>query len=251
MYEKTLTVLHTSIPIRHAPCQSARHSTQYAQAPPHSPFPPFPTLPRSPHPRAYTHGRFRQAASEEQCVSSSHQSRPPARYNFNSGRSAGAEPGGNRRQALLPNASTETESADAGPLPTTPMRFGPILARCRQSTAPEERRQCQHERPPLQPSGESHHRASRAPDCPSGHEQGAPCLGLPTDPFRRAYGPLCPVAGALPPRPMECVRPNRNEPAHPSSARGSDCSDDCSFFIRLIKARLSSSERSISSRWEK
>lgn len=215
------------------------------------PLPPFPTLPRSPHPRAYTHGRFRQAASEEQCVSSSHQSHPPACYNFNSGRSAGAEPGGNRRQALLPNASTETESAGAVPLPTTPVRFGPILAQCLQSTVLGAHRQCRHERLPLPPGEESHRRASRTPDCPSGHEQGAPCLGLPTDPFRRAYGPLCPVAGALPPRPTECARPNRNEPAQPSSARSSVCSDDCSVLIFSMKARLSSIDRSISSRWAK
>lgn len=107
-----------------------------------------------------------------------------------------------------PNVPRETEPVGAGPLPATLVRFGPVLARCRQSTALEERRQCQHERPPLRPSGESHRRASRAPNRPCGHEQGAPCLGLPTDPSRRACGPLCPVAGALPPRPMECARPH-------------------------------------------
>jgi hypothetical protein len=133
---------------------------------------------------------------------------PPPIHTYNTGRSAGAEPGGNRRQAQLPNDPTETESADADPLSTTPVRSGPTLARCLQSTAPGAHIQCQHGRLPLPPGVERHRHASRAPDPPYGHEQGAPCLGLPTDPSRRAYGPQCPAAGAHPLRPTECAHPN-------------------------------------------
>ena len=103
---------------------------------------------------------------------------------------------------------TETESADAGPSSTTPVRFGPIRAQCLQSTAPGAHKQCQHERPPLTPNVESHRRASREPGLPRENEQGGRRPVRPTDPPRRAYAPRHPAAAGPPLRLMECAHPN-------------------------------------------